>query len=162
MSKGIQIFKTCRWKVLRGLHVTPGDARLISLRILTYFQKPFLAVQIWNTPPIRGKCTATPFWWLPQNSICLQRFPRLNTCVLKTKYFETECVLLVIRRKVSWRFLDDVMACKRMAMSSNRNIFRVTSPLWGEFTGHRWIPLTKASDAELLCFLWSGPEYTVE
>ena len=27
--------------------------------------------------------------------------------------------------------------------------FRVTGPLCGEFTGHRWIPLTKASDAEL-------------
>ena len=24
-------------------------------------------------------------------------------------------------------------------------------------TGHRWIPLTKASDAELWCFLWSAP-----
>ena len=29
------------------------------------------------------------------------------------------------------------------------NIFRVTGPLCGEFTGHRWIPLTKASDAEI-------------
>ena len=27
--------------------------------------------------------------------------------------------------------------------SSNGNIFRVTGPLCGEFTGHRWIPLTK-------------------
>ena len=27
--------------------------------------------------------------------------------------------------------------------SSNENIFRVTGLLWGEFTGHRWIPLTK-------------------
>ena len=25
-----------------------------------------------------------------------------------------------------------------------------------------WIPLTKASDAELRCFLWSAPEPTVE
>ena len=33
--------------------------------------------------------------------------------------------------------------------SSNGNIFRVTGTLCGEFTGHRWIPLTKASDAEL-------------
>ena len=41
-----------------------------------------------------------------------------------------------------------------MMTSSNRNIFRVTGPLCGEFTGHRWIPLTKASDAELWCFLW--------
>ena len=37
--------------------------------------------------------------------------------------------------------------------SSNGNRFRVTGPLWGESTGHRWIPLTKASGAELCCFL---------
>ena len=30
--------------------------------------------------------------------------------------------------------------------------------LCGKFTGHRWIPLTKATDAELWCFLWSVPE----
>ena len=34
--------------------------------------------------------------------------------------------------------------------SSNRNIFRVTGLLCGEFIGQRWIPLTKASDAELI------------
>ena len=28
----------------------------------------------------------------------------------------------------------------------------------GEFTGHRWIPRTKAFDAKLWCFLWSAPE----
>ena len=32
--------------------------------------------------------------------------------------------------------------------SSNGNIFRVTGPLCEEFTGHRWILLTKASGAE--------------
>ena len=37
------------------------------------------------------------------------------------------------------------------------NIFRVTGPVCGEFIGHRWIPLTKASDAGLWCFLWSAP-----
>ena len=41
--------------------------------------------------------------------------------------------------------------------SSNGNIFRVTGPLCGEFTGHRSLPRTKASDAELWCFLWSAP-----
>ena len=46
--------------------------------------------------------------------------------------------------------------------SSNGNIFRVTGPLWGKFTCHRWIPLTKASDAELWGFLWSAPEQTIE
>ena len=46
--------------------------------------------------------------------------------------------------------------------SSNGNIFHITGPLCGEFIGHRWIPLTKAGDAELWCFLWSSPEQTVE
>ena len=49
-----------------------------------------------------------------------------------------------------------------MMTSSNGNIFRVTGLLHGEFTGHWWIPLTKASGAELWCFLWSAPEPTVE
>ena len=38
------------------------------------------------------------------------------------------------------------------------NIFRVNGHLSGEFTGPRWIPRTKASDAELWCFLWHTPE----
>ena len=29
-------------------------------------------------------------------------------------------------------------------------------------SGHRWIPLTNASDAGYWCFLWSAPEQTVE
>ena len=49
-----------------------------------------------------------------------------------------------------------------MMTSSNENIFRVTGPLCAEFTGHRWFPRTKASDAEPWCFLWSPPEATVE
>ena len=47
-----------------------------------------------------------------------------------------------------------------MITSSNGNIFRVTGSLCGEFTGHRWILLTKASDAERWCFLWIGPDQT--
>ena len=42
--------------------------------------------------------------------------------------------------------------------TSNGNIFRVTDPLCWEFSGHRWIPRTKASDAELWYFLWCAPE----
>ena len=55
----------------------------------------------------------------------------------------------------SWT-LDDMMT------SSNGNIFRVTGPLCGEFTGQRWIPLSQASDAEFWCLLWSAPEQTAE
>ena len=49
-----------------------------------------------------------------------------------------------------------------MMTSPNENFFRVTGPVWEETTGNRWIPLTKASDAELWCFLWSAPEQTIE
>ena len=45
-----------------------------------------------------------------------------------------------------------------MMTSSNGNIFCVTGPLCGEFTGPRWLPRTKTSGAELWCFLWSASE----
>ena len=47
---------------------------------------------------------------------------------------------------------------RHMMTSSNGNIFCVTVPLRREFTGYRWIPRTKACDAELWCFYWSAPE----
>ena len=45
-----------------------------------------------------------------------------------------------------------------MKTSSNENIFRGTGPVWGEFTGDRWIPLTKANDV----FFGLRPKKTVE
>ena len=49
-----------------------------------------------------------------------------------------------------------------MTKSSNGNIFRLTGPLCRKINGHRWIPLTRASDAYLWYFLWYAPEQTVE
>ena len=51
---------------------------------------------------------------------------------------------------ITWA-MDDVIKWKHFA-----------GPLWGESTGHRWLPLTKASDAELWYFLWSAPEQTIK
>ena len=48
-----------------------------------------------------------------------------------------------------------------MMTSSNKKI-RVTGPLCGEFTGDRWIPLTKVSDAELWFFSLIWAWITVE
>ena len=41
-----------------------------------------------------------------------------------------------------------------MMTSSNGNIFCATGPLCGEFTGHQWIPLTKASLMFSLICTW--------
>ena len=49
-----------------------------------------------------------------------------------------------------------------MMTSSNGIIFRVAGPLCRELTGHQWIPLTKASDAEFWCFLLCAPERMIE
>ena len=70
--------------------------------------------------------------------------------ILIWKYF-----IIEIWRKHQWAW---ICVWKHIMTSSNGNIFCVTGPLCGEFTGHQWIPLTKASDAELWCFLWSVPE----
>ena len=52
----------------------------------------------------------------------------------------------------------DAIKWTTLMTSSNGNIFRVTGHLCREFTGQRWIPRTKASDAELWCFLWPASE----
>ena len=44
---------------------------------------------------------------------------------------------------------EDEAQRKHMMTSSNGNIFRLTDPLCGESTGPRWIPRTKAIDADL-------------
>ena len=44
-----------------------------------------------------------------------------------------------------------------MMTSLNGNLFRVTGHLCGEFTGHRWIPLTKGQYCGLWCFCDVGP-----
>ena len=54
--------------------------------------------------------------------------------------------------------------------SSKRNLFHVTGPLLGKVTGHRWIPFTKISDAELWCFflisswtnVWVNNRYAID
>ena len=56
-------------------------------------------------------------------------------------------------RDACWRFYDDVIEWKHSPRSC---------PLRGKFIGQRWIPLTKASDADLWWFLWSAPEQTLK
>ena len=60
--------------------------------------------------------------------------------------------------RCQWSNSEEHENSDQMMTSSNGNIFRVTGHWCGEFTGHRWIPRTKASNAELWCFLWSTPE----
>ena len=76
-----------------------------------------------------------------------QLSPRLT--LVELNVFETECIL---RHK---NIISFSIISISMMTSSNGNIFRVTGHLCGKFTGPRWIPRPKASDAKLSCFLWS-------
>ena len=73
-------------------------------------------------------------------------YPIIKFCTYHRCFWHGQnCVMI-------WHHGDSAMT------SSNGNIFHVTGHLCGEFTGHRWILRTKASDAELWSFLWSAPE----
>ena len=77
---------------------------------------------------------------------------------------------VIIHHRFKWSHLETLTTIRvyvisdstNMMTSSNGNIFRVSGLLCGEFTGHWWIPSSKASDAELWYFLWSVFELTVE
>ena len=58
------------------------------------------------------------------------------------------CIVLLTSQHSSSRLRPFTMT------SLNGNIFRVTGPLCGQFTGHRCIPHTNASDAVLWCFFF--------
>ena len=99
-----------------------------------------------------------PFW---PNELCYQGNQEYGViCIIRKSLIVM--FSLFPPHITCWRHgmeaLSDLLVLCDMMTSSNGNIFRVTGPLCGEFTGHRWIPLTKASDAELWCFLWSAPE----
>ena len=40
--------------------------------------------------------------------------------------------------------------------------FSITDPLWGESTGHRWIPSQRPVTRSFDFFLWSAPEQTYD
>ena len=86
--------------------------------------------------------------WTCQSCTYSVDFKEINTI---SQSLPSTCAICLQPRQ-SGRHRVDMMT------SSNGNIFRVTGPLCGEFTGPRWIPHTKASDAELWCLLWSAPE----
>ena len=94
--------------------------------------------------PYHVRCKIQAFWHNAVNWHINTFFPKIlaqdTPCLVRVHGFIIYCVLLC------------------MMTSSNGNIFRVTGHLCGEFTGHRWNPRIKASDAEFWYLLWSAPE----
>ena len=117
-------------------------------------------------------------WWLISGTAYSEIYVEIDREIEVKISIEIEdlCAahLFISRTWISNYILHDIVVCIYLSMpqipayftqisnpmmtSSNGNIFRVTGLLCGEFTSRRLIPHTKASDAELWCFLWSAPE----
>ena len=80
------------------------------------------------------------WWWIPMRNVSVS----INSPSMLLVLFFIICPL----RVRIWHRRRFQHARPHVITSSNGNFFRVTGPLWGEFTGHRWIPLTKASNTE--------------
>ena len=117
------------------------------------YLKPFFYLNILTRASVTVMLVVTRAVGRHRNLSLGTVFPRVATSGRQVKLLvqqeEAGCWVFRTSRRI-WRH--------SMMTSSNGNIFRVTGPLCGEFTGDRWIPLTKASDAEVWCFLSSVPE----
>ena len=115
-------------------------------------------------PFMRGipptKASGAEFW-----RFILYAFEQIVSKQLIRRWFETQmrslwrqCNEMIDQLNILMAFVALMIYIHIMMTSSSGNIFRVTAHLCGEFTGPRWILLTKASDAELWCFLWPASE----
>ena len=52
------------------------------------------------------------------------------------------------RQKLRYHLSKQTESYKKTMVTSSNNHSPRYWPLWGEYIGHRWIPLTKASDAD--------------
>ena len=106
----------------------------------------------------------TPRWPMPciaSHTIVPRHIGTTDVKFVISKYFQYSRLLSMSRapwRTVllvpSARWWDNIANWMEIMMASlNASIFRVTGHLCGEFTGPRWNPRTKASDAELWCTL---------
>ena len=97
-----------------------------------------------------------------QSKASISNISRYGMGSLKLRWLISPWRKILIRKSINSILCITFIFIKYMMTSSNGNIFRVTGHLRREFTGPRWIPRTKASDAEIWYFLWSAPEWTIE
>ena len=151
-----------------------------------YFRETSLPHEGFLTVPSSGGCVTFPcnegvVSIIPVVSFTKEVNPRLAKCPLKTNGHLANHGLTSLVKEVTGRVLrvlsqycrETWMGITPWGLKSiipgrtgviyirktlwNGNIFRITGPLCGEFTGHWWIPCTNASDVELWCFLLSVP-----
>ena len=113
-----------------------------------------------SPPPTTTTTTPTPthssvpsYYWLTYQSNTTEYISAWFYLRLKT-FDSRKCIWKCLQSSSQVIFCRSQCVTSFMMTLSNENIFCVTGHLCEEFTGPRWIPRTKASDAELWCFLY--------
>ena len=131
--------------------------------IMTVMMEAIWTIEFWGT----GRVTpgsgcydiCMTFWWTTGHS--------WNVCEGKKLFF---FFTILYSTGVHIALVEEQDGRNYVACTCDvapQNVFHNDVMKWKHFPrywpfGHRWIPLTKASDTELWCFLWSAPEQTVE
>ena len=97
------------------------------------------------------------------DSICCLKWPLIGLNGWQ-KYSMTNATLFVPGplKGIPWNHLLLTILCMCNMIYWFFLVFQYSMMMCGESTGHRWIPRTKASEAELCYFLWSASESTIE
>ena len=96
-----------------------------------------------------------PEWWIYLNPIFCKVSIRTFHCIHLHIYFHSInkvhafSICISGSREAPAAYRPSILY---MMTSSNGKICRVTGPLWGEFSGHRWIPLTNGQWRGALVF----------
>ena len=110
--------------------------------------------QCWPSSPTRiwggMSWLSSDLPWLQFYILAFLKLFILILCMQKHQDWCANLSFYLTLWKATWnsRHINSIL----MKTSSKRNILPVAGPLWRKFTGHQWIPLIKASDAELWCF----------
>ena len=113
----------------------------------------FREFEVWQKYYIWNCCAGCDIMWYTAENLQWY-FSRIMPVVHVILCFDGVIWRLILPFKIIELALqyDDVIKWKP---------FRVTVLLCGIFTGPRLHPLTKASDTQPWCFLWSAPEQTI-
>ena len=137
------------WVHYNGVILSAMASQITSLTVV--FTQPYIQAQVKENTKVRtGNSPVTvefpaqrasnaeniSIWW--RNRV----LPHLLAMLEQPTSWHLQCFGLL--HVIYFSSQDDVINWKHLC---------------GEFTGHRWIPLTKASDTELWCFVWSAPEF---
>ena len=139
-------------------HVTPADTRCNNNVIITSRRHRFDVIM---TLLLRRVSTGMPWNAYSVILVCSIYHSSQTVYILLSQKYAFMLYSLIANSFFAWSQLTNSVfpfsllwygshqVPYFMMTSSNGNIFRVTGQFCGEFTGLRWIPHTKASDAEL-------------